>query len=77
MEQTEIEFWEKAFLALLPVAMQATTWYVNGRRVTDGDGRVVLAASWADAAFDQRQARLSQVIDDSRTDAAHSHEKAE
>lgn len=53
-KETQISFehllllWEKAFLELVPVALNASGWTSDGKPVTSGNARIALAAVWAD-----------------------------
>lgn len=48
-------FTDRAFLALLPVAMQVDGWTMGGKPVTTSEDRVTLAVQWARRATKARK----------------------
>lgn len=48
-------FWDRAFLAALPVAAVAQRWKVDGKPITTVEQRVSLAKSFATEALKQRR----------------------
>lgn len=46
----EMEFWERAYIAILPIAMNSSGWTINDKQITSGDDKAHLAALWADSA---------------------------
>ena len=60
------EFWQAAFVALLPSAIAAQNWKVNGTAITSGEDRVCMAAVWADYAVLENRRRF-----DAQTDPAY------
>lgn len=57
----DLAFWESAFLRVLPSSMESNTWTVNGNSITTGEGKVQMAARWADFASKERRRRLHVV----------------
>lgn len=51
--------WEKAFLDLVPVALNASGWTSDGKPVTSGDARIALAAAWADLVITEHAKRFA------------------
>lgn len=47
-------FLDRAFLAILPAAMNAQGWTSGGKPITSTEDRIKLAASWAREALFQR-----------------------
>ena len=47
-------FLDRAYLALLPVAMQVDNWSFRGEAVTTGEQRTSLAVAWAREALRKR-----------------------
>lgn len=48
------EFLDKAFLSVLPVAMQVQGWKFGDQPIASSDDRIKLAAIWAKNALHQR-----------------------
>jgi hypothetical protein len=61
LTQADKDFWERAFIAVLPTAMEAQGWKIGERKISSGDDRNRLAAFWADAAVLEHRARFSNV----------------
>ncbi|WP_152563255.1 hypothetical protein [Caballeronia zhejiangensis] len=57
----EIEFWDRAYLAVLPFAMQCQGWKIGEKPITSGDDRAYLAGRWADAAVRERRSRMDEL----------------
>lgn len=58
-----VEFWEKAYLAVLPYAMEASGWSHDGKDITTGRERAWLAARWADYASTERLSRIKAYME--------------
>ena len=54
LDPASAEFFEKAFLELLPVAMQVQGWRLDWKEVRTGKERVELASHWALCACRER-----------------------
>lgn len=52
------EAWMTAFVAVLPEAIKAQGWTLDGKSITSGEMRVKLAAIWADYAVDEIRSRF-------------------
>ncbi|WP_186079310.1 hypothetical protein [Burkholderia gladioli] len=57
----QIEFWDRAFLASLPIAMQVSGWKFDGVSITSSAQRAFLAGVWADFATKERYKRVDLV----------------
>lgn len=57
---SDSDFWERAFLAVLPLAMEVQGWRMGDKPISQGNDRVELAAVWADHAVRTRRARGTQ-----------------
>jgi len=52
------EVWQKAFIAVLPYALQAQNWTRDSKAISSGEDRVNLAACWADYACKEHRERF-------------------
>ncbi|MBU9174013.1 hypothetical protein [Burkholderia gladioli] len=59
--EAQIEFWDRAFLASLPVAMQVSGWKFDGVTISSTAQRAFLAGVWADFATKERYKRVDLV----------------
>lgn len=60
----DLQFWERVFHDLLPVAIQAHGWRDGNTPITSGEARAALAASWADYAVREWNIRRTQAASD-------------
>lgn len=58
LTQSDKDFWERAFLVVLPTAMTVQGWKFGEAKISTGDDRSRLAAHWADSAVLDRRARF-------------------
>jgi hypothetical protein len=61
LTQADKDFWERAFIAVLPTAMTVQGWKFGEQKISSGDDRSRLAAFWADDAVLEHRARFSNV----------------
>ena len=54
-----LDFWDRVFHDLLPVAIKAEGWKAGDVPITSGEARVSLAATWADFALLERSRRIA------------------
>lgn len=54
----EQDFWERAYLAALPVALSASGWTIGDKSITSSNDRNHLAGLWADTALRERRKRI-------------------
>ena len=52
--EIDVAFWEKAFLTVLPSAMEAQGWKIGDTPITSGEARINLAAIWATYAYNSK-----------------------
>jgi hypothetical protein len=52
------EFWQRAFLAVLPTAMTVQGWTLGQKKISTGEDRMRLAAAWADTAAHEERIRF-------------------
>jgi|SRR5882672_1461799 len=55
---TDESLWTAVFLRMLPSAIESTTWTLEGKSVTTGEGKVRLAGIWADYAVNEHRQRF-------------------
>jgi hypothetical protein len=58
MDHADKTLWTAAFLKLLPTAISASGWKIEGTLVTSGEGKVKLAGLWADYAVTEQRNRF-------------------